>query len=93
VLDDGGETDLDLGNYKRFLSVSLTSKQHHDQEGLQEGYWEEMTGGLPGQDGAGRATNYKRDTGLDREDCACTSRRCQQASLGGKGGGSHVAAR
>ena len=25
VLDDGGETDLDLGNYERFLSVSLTS--------------------------------------------------------------------
>ena len=24
VLDDGGETDLDLGNYERFLSVSLT---------------------------------------------------------------------
>lgn len=25
VLDDGGECDLDLGNYERFLSVSLTS--------------------------------------------------------------------
>eukprot|EP01039_Chlorochromonas_danica_P008431 gene8431-9294_t len=25
VLDDGGETDLDLGNYERFLDVSLTS--------------------------------------------------------------------
>lgn len=25
VLDDGGETDLDLGNYERFLSISLTS--------------------------------------------------------------------
>ena len=24
VLEDGGETDLDLGNYERFLSVSLT---------------------------------------------------------------------
>ena len=24
VLDDGGETDLDLGNYERFLSVNLT---------------------------------------------------------------------
>jgi CTP synthase len=24
VLDDGGETDLDLGNYERFLSVCLT---------------------------------------------------------------------
>lgn len=25
VLDDGGEADLDLGNYERFLGVSLTS--------------------------------------------------------------------
>ena len=25
VLDDGGETDLDLGNYERFLNISLTS--------------------------------------------------------------------
>lgn len=28
VLDDGGECDLDLGNYERFLSVSLTSKSN-----------------------------------------------------------------
>lgn len=28
VLDDGGETDLDLGNYERFLSVCLTSKSN-----------------------------------------------------------------
>ena len=25
VLDDGGETDLDLGNYERFLGLTLTS--------------------------------------------------------------------
>ena len=24
VLDDGGETDLDLGNYERFLDLALT---------------------------------------------------------------------
>ena len=24
VLDDGGETDLDLGNYERFLDIHLT---------------------------------------------------------------------
>ena len=24
VLDDGGEVDLDLGNYERFLNVTLT---------------------------------------------------------------------
>jgi len=24
VLDDGGEVDLDLGNYERYLSVTLT---------------------------------------------------------------------
>ncbi|EJK61007.1 hypothetical protein THAOC_18568 [Thalassiosira oceanica] len=28
VLDDGGECDLDLGNYERFLSVSLTSSSN-----------------------------------------------------------------
>ena len=28
VLDDGGETDLDLGNYERFLSVSLTNESN-----------------------------------------------------------------
>jgi len=28
VLDDGGETDLDLGNYERFLSVSLTKQSN-----------------------------------------------------------------
>ena len=28
VLDDGGETDLDLGNYERFLSISLTSRHN-----------------------------------------------------------------
>ena len=25
VLDDGGETDLDLGNYERFLDISLSA--------------------------------------------------------------------
>ena len=24
VLDDGGETDLDLGNYERFVDLTLT---------------------------------------------------------------------
>lgn len=28
VLDDGGETDLDLGNYERFLSVCLTKESN-----------------------------------------------------------------
>jgi hypothetical protein len=28
VLDDGGETDLDLGNYERFLDITLTSKHN-----------------------------------------------------------------
>ena len=32
VLDDGGETDLDLGNYERFLDISLTS-QHNITSG------------------------------------------------------------
>ena len=28
VLDDGGETDLDLGNYERFLDITLSSKHN-----------------------------------------------------------------
>lgn len=28
VLDDGGETDLDLGNYERFLDVTLTARHN-----------------------------------------------------------------
>ena len=28
VLDDGGETDLDLGNYERFLDITLTSNHN-----------------------------------------------------------------
>ena len=28
VLDDGGETDLDLGNYERFLDITLTRKHN-----------------------------------------------------------------
>ena len=28
VLDDGGETDLDLGNYERFLDITLTSRHN-----------------------------------------------------------------
>lgn len=28
VLDDGGETDLDLGNYERFFDVTLTSRHN-----------------------------------------------------------------
>lgn len=28
ILDDGGETDLDLGNYERFLDVTLTAKHN-----------------------------------------------------------------
>ena len=32
VLDDGGETDLDLGNYERFLDLaSDAGPQHHDR--------------------------------------------------------------
>jgi CTP synthase len=28
VLDDGGETDLDLGNYERFMGVSLKNESN-----------------------------------------------------------------
>ena len=28
MLDDGGEVDLDLGNYERFMGISMTSKNN-----------------------------------------------------------------
>lgn len=28
VLDDGGETDLDLGNYERFVDITLTQNSN-----------------------------------------------------------------
>ena len=28
VLEDGGEADLDLGNYERFLDIRLSSKHN-----------------------------------------------------------------
>lgn len=28
VLDDGGETDLDLGNYERFMGVNLRNESN-----------------------------------------------------------------
>jgi CTP synthase len=28
VLDDGGEVDLDLGNYERYLNVTLTKENN-----------------------------------------------------------------
>ena len=31
VLDDGGEVDLDLGNYERFLDISLTKDNNTDK--------------------------------------------------------------
>lgn len=32
VLEDGGEVDLDLGNYERFLNITLT-KDHNITSG------------------------------------------------------------
>ena len=34
VLDDGSETDLDLGHYERFTSTKLTREQLHDRPDL-----------------------------------------------------------
>lgn len=33
VLDDGGETDLDLGNYERYLGITL-SRDHNITTGF-----------------------------------------------------------
>ena len=46
VLDDGGESDLDLGNYERFVDVSLTrdhnittGKVYQVRENARRGDW------------------------------------------------------
>ena len=38
VLDDGGEVDLDLGNYERFLDCTLVSKNMMCTHGLHVDY-------------------------------------------------------
>ena len=54
VLDDGGESDLDLGNYERFVDVSLTRDHNVTTEGVSGARGEARGGGDDDGIAAGR---------------------------------------
>ncbi len=66
VTDDGAETDLDLGHYERFTSVTMAQEEqlHHRQD-LRVGDREGAARRLPGQDRAGHSARHRRDQGRD----------------------------
>ncbi len=65
VTDDGAETDLDLGHYERFTSMTAakinntTAGQH-----LRDGHREGAPRRLPRQDRAGHPPHHRRDQGV-----------------------------
>ena len=64
VLDDGAETDLDLGHYERFTNAPLTRdcNLHHRQD-LPLRHPEGTPRRLPGQDRPGDPARHRRDQG------------------------------
>ena len=76
VLNDGAETDLDLGHYERFTNCvltrhnSLTSGQVYEK-----GHRQGAPGRLPGQDRAGDPARHQRDQGAHPPDRARAARR------------------
>ena len=62
VTDDGGETDLDLGHYERFIDENLSPRlQRHHRLDLLGGARRRAPGRLPGQDRAGDPPHHRRD--------------------------------
>ena len=62
VTDDGAETDLDLGHYERYTSLTLTKrKQLHDRQDLPFGHHERASRRLSRRNGAGGAARHRRD--------------------------------
>jgi hypothetical protein len=62
VTDDGGETDLDLGHYERFIDENLTrNSQRHHRLDLPGRARRRASWRLPGQDGAGHPAHHRRD--------------------------------
>ncbi len=59
VLDDGAETDLDLGHYERFTNVQVDALQQPDQRaGLPNRVSTTSARQLPGQNGAGDSARH-----------------------------------
>ena len=62
VTDDGGETDLDLGHYERFIDENLhRGLQRHDRLDLLGGARRRAPRRLPRQDRAGHPAHHRRD--------------------------------
>ena len=62
VTEDGGETDLDLGHYERFIDVNLKSQlERHDRLDLLLGDRQGAPRRLPGQDRPGHPARHRRD--------------------------------
>ena len=65
VLDDGSETDLDLGHYERFTNSPLTrDSQLHHRPDLPVGDQQGAPRRVPGQDRAGHSAHHQRDQGV-----------------------------
>ena len=62
VTDDGGETDLDLGHYERFIDENLSRNSNATTGSIyQIGARRRAPRRLPGQDGAGDPAHHRRD--------------------------------
>ena len=61
VTKDGGETDLDLGHYERFIDEELPGTQRHRRLDLSGGPRAGASGRVPGQDRAGHPAHHRRD--------------------------------
>ena len=62
VTDDGGETDLDLGHYERFIDENLLARiERHDRIDLPVGARRRTARRLPRQDRAGDPAHHRRD--------------------------------
>ena len=82
VLDDGGETDLDLGNYERFLDITL-SKQHNITTGkvYQEVITRERRGDYLGKTGGLIAKMIPRHTQHKHTNCLCNPHPCPSVQI------------
>ena len=67
VLDDGSETDLDLGHYERFTNSPLTRDSNYTTGQIYLSVInKERRGEFLGPDGAGDPAHHQRDQGGDR---------------------------
>ena len=66
MLDDGAETDLDLGHYERFIDENLHRGSNFTTGAVySSGHREGAPRRLPGQDRAGHPAHHRRDQGTD----------------------------